>query len=134
MLSMAHHHPPRARVGYRSRSGGAVRRTIAWFGLVGCGGGAECEALSTGRYTADGSAFGMAMEVVVTLDEEGCGFTFSEWSMAMTDLPSGGLVAGTTVTLLGSAAWESCTGEVDADGGVQGTCGDGGTFGLVRLF
>ncbi len=95
--------------------------------LVGCTGEAgDCTALTDGTWTLDGTAIGMAMTATVTMDVEGCSFTFSEWSMAMV-VPDGGVIDGATVTLTGDG-FDDCTGEVAEDGTVEGACGDGGTF------
>ena len=84
-----------------------------------------CTALSEGRWTGDGPAFGMEMGATLTLDVSGCSFTFSDWSMAM-DVPAGGTVAGDEVTLNGSAYWESCSGTATSSDAFTVVCADDG--------
>ena len=95
--------------------------------LAGCGGGSgDCTALEDGEWTFDGAAIGMTMGGTVKMDVTGCTFAISEWSMAMSDLPTGGEVVGDEVTLTGeSDYWSGCTGKVNADGTeVSGTCAE----------
>lgn len=88
----------------------------------------SCVALQEGDWTTDGAAGGgMPMQATLTLGEDGCSFTFSDWNMAMTNLPAGGTVAGDQVTLSGDAYFETCTGTVNADGSAaSGICDDDG--------
>lgn len=114
-----------------------------WMGIVaalaaGCSGGdggttddggtEGCTALQEGTWTMDGAAGGgMAMEATLTLDTDGCSFTFTDWNMSMGNLPAGGTVAGDQVTLSGDAYFETCTGTANADGSeVTGVCADDG--------
>lgn len=106
------------------------RRTwvfVLGFALAGCSGGSgECTALEDGEWAFDGAAIGMAMGGTVTMDVDGCTFEISEWTMAMSDLPTGGEVVGDEVTLTGEDAyWSTCTGKVDSAGkAVSGACAD----------
>ena len=107
--------------------GRATGVCVLLFALGGCGGGSgECTALEDGEWTFDGSAIGMTMGGVVQMDVEGCSFEISEWSMAMSDLPTGGEIVGDEVTLTGEDDyWASCVGKIDAEGkSVSGTCAD----------
>ena len=99
--------------------------------LLGCdsGGSPQCTALADGTWAVDGTAIGMAMTVTITMDAEACTFAFSEWSMAM-EVPDGGVIDGDAVTLTGDG-FDDCAGTVAADGTVEGTCGDGGTFSMA---
>jgi hypothetical protein len=106
---------------------------LAVAGLAGCSGGkdgeepGECEPMTAGSWTMDGSCLGMAMPAVLTLEEDGCSFTLGEWTMAMA-VPSGGTVSGDQVTLTGDG-WTECTGTLAGDA-VEGTCPDGCGFTL----
>jgi hypothetical protein len=84
---------------------------------------AACEALAEGPWSMSGSCFGMPMSATVTLEADGCTFTFSAWNMQMS-VPEGGSVTGTDVTLSG-AGWDDCTGTTDG-GSISGEC-DGGS-------
>ena len=84
-----------------------------------------CTALPEGGWLVNGACIGMDMTGTLTLDQSGCGFEFSAWSMMM-DMPKGGKVDGDTVTLTG-AGWTDCTGTI-VDGVVDGTCSDGCAF------
>ena len=100
---------------------------VLGLALAGCnGGGGDCTALEDGEWTFDGAAIGMLMGGTVTMDVAGCSFEISEWSMAMSDLPTGGEVVGDEVTLTGdSDYWASCTGKVNDEGTeVSGTCSE----------
>jgi hypothetical protein len=93
-------------------------------------GGDTCTALTSGTWTFSGAAWGMGdttMEGDVTLDAAACSFTLDHWTMAMDDLPSGGVLDGDAVQLDGlNSYWRSCTGTAaDADT-VSGTCSDDG--------
>jgi hypothetical protein len=109
----------------------ATRVFALGFALSGCGGGSDtCTSLEDGGWTFDGAAIGMTMGGTVEMDVTNCLFAISEWSMEMSDLPSGGEVEGDTVTLSGDAPyWASCTGKVNTDGTeVSGNCDDGAAF------
>lgn len=84
-----------------------------------------CTTLAEGSWLVNGACIGMDMTGTLTLDQSGCGFEFSAWSMMM-DMPAGGTVDGDSVTLTG-AGWTDCTGTL-AGGVVDGTCGDGCAF------
>jgi hypothetical protein len=105
--------------------------TLAVVALSACDGGGTgtCTALADGTWTVDGTAIGMAMTATVTMDPGACTFTFSEWSMAMA-VPEGGVIDGDAVTLSGDG-FDDCVGEIAANGTVEGTCGDGGTFSMA---
>jgi hypothetical protein len=109
-----------------------ARYVVVALALVaGCDGGGEeaCVALVDGDWTIDGSAIGMPMGAVLTMDAEGCTFTFSDWSMEMNNLPAGGEVAGDQVTLTGGGITAGCVGTVNAEGtSAQGVCDDGSDF------
>jgi hypothetical protein len=113
------------------RAGGTL--AIAVLALVSAcdaGGKGECTALVDGPWTVTGDGFGMGdapMQATVTMDVEGCTFAFSDWSMAMSSLPSGGTVDGDEVTLTGDDQfWASCVGTVDEAGAsVSGACEGG---------
>lgn len=94
--------------------------------LAGCGGGSgDCTALEDGEWTFEGAAIGMSMSGIVGMDVTGCTFDITEWSMAMSDLPTGGEVVGDEVTLAGDSYWSGCTGKVNAEGTeVSGTCAE----------
>jgi hypothetical protein len=98
---------------------------------AGCSGGegsGVCTPLSSGAWTIDGPAMGMPMGATLTMDVEGCEFTFTEWSMEMLSLPIGGTVDAAAVQLDGDAHWSSCAGAVNAEGTeASGTCEDDGT-------
>lgn len=81
-----------------------------------------CTALPEGAWVLTGTCFGMTMGATLTLDDTGCAFTFSDWSMSM-NVPEGGKVNGDTVKFTG-AGWKACTGTV-ANDIVTGTCDDG---------
>jgi hypothetical protein len=98
--------------------------------------GDSCTALTSGRWTVTGPAWGMAdnpMDGDVTMDAESCTFAFSNWDMQMDDLPSGGVLDGDAVQLDGlTDYWRSCTGTAADEGNVSGTCAeDGADFQMV---
>ena len=86
---------------------------------------AGCTAPSEGVWTMSGSCFGMDMVGTLTLEADGCSFTFSDWDMAMS-VPEGGTVSGNAVTFTG-AGWNDCTGTTDGTS-MSGGCGDGCTY------
>jgi hypothetical protein len=105
-------------------------------GLVACSGGAkgDCTQLVDGEWTFDGTALGMPMGAIVTVDAAGCSFAVAEWTMEMATLPGGGTVDGDEITLSGDDAyWSSCTGTVNAAGdAADGICDeDGGTWSMT---
>jgi hypothetical protein len=106
------------------------RRTqvfVLGLALAGCnGGGGDCTALADGEWTFDGAAIGMLMGGSIQMDVAACSFEISEWSMAMSHLPSGGEVVGDEITLSGEEAyWTSCTGKVEREGtAASGVCAD----------
>src|SRR5262245_43182502 len=108
-----------------------MKRVFFCMGMWACAGGTkdavegDCTALTSGTWTGDGAAMGMAMGVTLTFDEASCSFTLSDWTMAM-DTPTGGTVVGDEVTLGGSPYWESCTGTATAPNAVSGVCNDDG--------
>lgn len=93
-------------------------------------GGDTCTVLTSGTWTFSGTAFGMGdatMEGDVTLDAAACSFTLGNWSMAMDDLPSGGVLDGEAVQLDGlNSYWRSCTGTARSVDAASGTCSDDG--------
>jgi hypothetical protein len=88
---------------------------------------ATCPALEAGTWSGNGSCFGMSMSA--TLSADGCGFTFSDWNMAM-DVPEGGELDGETFTLTGDG-WTDCTGTATATS-MEGACDDGCVFEMTR--
>lgn len=115
-----------------------TRTALFLLALAACNGGGTgsddtdstdtdvtCTALPEGGWLVNGTCIGMDMTGTLTLDNTGCGFTFSDWNMMM-DMPKGGKVSGDTVTLTG-AGWTDCTGAI-VDGVVDGTCDDGCAF------
>lgn len=94
-------------------------------------GGDTCTALTSGTWTVTGAAWGMGdnpMDGDVTMDSSACTFTFSNWDMAMDDLPSGGAVDGDAVTLDGlNSRWQGCTGTAADENTASGTCADDGS-------
>lgn len=86
--------------------------------------------LQSGTWTVTGEAWGMGdnpMDGDVTMNEDDCNFTFSNWDMVMDDLPSGGALDGADVVLDGlNSYWASCTGEANDEHNVAGTCADDG--------
>jgi hypothetical protein len=96
--------------------------------LVACAGdepSGECTAPAEGPWTMNGSCFGMAMAATLTVEADGCSFTFSDWDMAMSS-PTGGTVSGDEVTL----DWpelDGCAGTTDG-ATMEGSCGDGCTW------
>lgn len=119
------------------------------FGIVGClasgctpepsddlKGGDSCTELTDGVWTLSGPAWGMGdatMTGMVTMDAEKCSFTLDAYDMAMDDLPTGGVVNDTRVTLDGpNTDWRSCDGTASDPATVSGDCPDhGGTFSMV---
>lgn len=93
-------------------------------------GGDSCTALTSGRWTVTGAAWGMGdnpMDGDVTMDATACTFTFANWDMQMDDLPSGGALDGGAVTLDGlNSYWRSCTGTATDENNASGTCSDDG--------
>jgi hypothetical protein len=90
---------------------------------------AGCTELATGRYDGGGSCLGMVMQADLTFDDAACTFTIDNWSMAMGDMPDGGAVSGTDVTLTGPGIYEQgCAGTITADNTFDGTCADGCAF------
>lgn len=85
--------------------------------------------LATGTYQADGTCFGMAMSVDLTLGTDVCTFTLGNWNMIMGPMPTGATLSGTDVALTGSG-WTDCTGTVAA-GSITGTCTDGCGFEFI---
>jgi hypothetical protein len=111
--------------------GWALLAVVAW----GCSGGkdegepGDCDALTEGAWTLDGSCIGMPMPHTLTLEEDGCSFTLGEWTMPMT-VPTGGTVSGAELTL----DWpdqDACTGTLTDGTSVEGTCADGCGFTMV---
>jgi hypothetical protein len=88
-----------------------------------------CTALTEGRWDLAGSTFGMSMDAILTLSDDGCAFTFSDWNMSM-DVPDGGTAQGDSITLNGSGTreWSNCTGIAEDNASVVGACDDGATF------
>lgn len=115
-------------------------RTLVLTILAGCTGGTDsadvlhggdtCTVLVDGEWTMTGAAFGMgdeAMTATVTFDADACSFQLSAWSMAMDDLPSGGVLDGDAVQLDGlNSRWRSCTGTASDTMNASGTCSDDG--------
>ncbi len=94
-------------------------------------GGDACTELADGTWTFSGAAFGMGDETmtgVVTVDVAACVVTIADWSMAMDDLPNGGVVDGDAVQLDGlNSFWRSCTGTAPDATHASGVCTDDGT-------
>lgn len=111
-----------------------IRTFVAMVVLAGCGGGGDCTALADGSWTFDGAAGGgMEMTGDVTMDADACTFTIDNWSMEMTNLPSGGSIEGDQLTLDGAEIPDGCVGTVNADGtGVTGACADGSAFSMSQ--
>lgn len=86
----------------------------------------ECTAITEGPWDADGSCIGMLMHATVTVEADGCSFSFSDWDMAMTNLPSDGTVAGDEVTLTFPDKTD-CIGTTDGTS-ITGVCSDGCDF------
>ncbi len=85
-----------------------------------------CTELVEGRWSSSNeTCFGMGMNADLTLDTDGCTFTFSSWNMSM-DSPTGGVVSGSDITLTG-AGWDDCTGTTDGSM-MDATCGNGCVF------
>ena len=93
-------------------------------------GGETCTELTSGAWTVTGAAWGMGdnpMDGDVTMDAGACTFAFSNWDMAMDDLPTGGAVDGEVVQLDGlTSYWRSCTGTATDSNNASGTCSDDG--------
>jgi hypothetical protein len=109
-----------------------MRRLVVALMFAGaCAGGEEepgsCDPVKDGPWTMGGSCLGMDMPGTLTLEEDGCSFTLGDWTMAM-DVPTGGTVSGSEVTLTGSG-WEECTGTLAGDA-IEGSCPDGCAFTL----
>ncbi len=102
---------------------------------VACGGEpAVCAPLEDGAWVIDGPAMGMPMGFTLTMDEEACEFTFSEWSMEMYSLPYQGTIEVDALQLDGDAHWSSCTGVVEASGtAASGHCSDDDTTFTLAL-
>jgi hypothetical protein len=83
---------------------------------------AACVALTEGRWTGDGGCFGMTMSADLTLDADGCTFTFANWNMSMS-VPEGGAVSGDSFAFTGFG-WDDCAGTATATS-MTGTCGGG---------
>lgn len=100
---------------------------FAVVGMMGCAGGAdECVALADGAWVVDGTAFGMEMSGVLTMDVDRCSFTLGDWDMQMASMPTGGTIEGDQVSFDGDNFWQSCTGTATADGTeITGACEDG---------
>lgn len=104
--------------------------------LVGCGDdgaddtgdatAASCTVLADGAYDFSGDSFGMMMSATLVMDADMCTFVFSNWNMGMSS-PTGGSVAGDTVTFTGESKWASCSGDIAADGSVDALCTDDNT-------
>jgi hypothetical protein len=96
--------------------------------VAGC---PTCDSLFTGGWTASGEGFGMGgstMTASLEFSQGGCSFTLTDWDMAM-DMPSGGTLDGSAVTLTDDAGepWRNCTGTIASETSMSGTC-DGGDF------
>jgi hypothetical protein len=86
---------------------------------------ASCTVLTSGHWSMDGTAFGMAMDADLDTKEKGCSFTFSNWNMSMS-VPEGGTVSGSTVALTGDSYWATCTGTAASETEASGACSDDG--------
>ncbi len=93
-------------------------------------GGDSCTELVSGTWTFSGAAFGMGdetMDALLTFDADACAFTITEWSMAMDDLPNGGVIDGDAVQLDGlNYDWRTCTGVAQDAQSASGTCANDG--------
>ncbi len=99
-------------------------------------GGDSCTVLTDGVWTLSGAAWGMGdatMTGAITMDADACSFTLNAYDMAMDDLPTGGVVNDSKVTLDGpNTDWRSCQGTASNVNTVSGECPDhGGTFSMV---
>ena len=92
-------------------------------------GNGVCTELAEGRWFMAGSVYGMSMDAILTLNDAGCSFTFSDWNMSM-DVPDGGTIQGDAVTLDGNGTreWGDCEGIADDNSTIVGACSDGATF------
>jgi hypothetical protein len=93
-------------------------------------GGDSCTELVSGTWTFSGAAFGMGdetMDALLTFDADACAFTITEWSMAMDDLPNGGVIDGDAVQLDGlNYDWRTCSGVAQDAQSASGTCSNDG--------
>jgi hypothetical protein len=87
-----------------------------------------CVVLREGAWAASGTCFGHEMTATLTLTEDGCAFTFSDWNMAMST-PTGGSVDDADVSLTGTD-WNECQGTTTGTS-MTGLCSDGCEFALA---
>jgi hypothetical protein len=104
-----------------------MRFVFVSLGLTACGAAPTCEPLTDGAWTADGSAFGMAMGMTLTMSADDCTFTVGGWDMEMGPMPTGGSLDGASVVLDGDAFWASCVGDVAGSGSMSGVCEEDGS-------
>jgi len=91
-----------------------------------------CDPITDGRWTVDGPAFGMEMEVDLVSDYALCTFDLGNWSMQMGPMPEGGTIAADIITFDGNAYWQTCSGTLTGGTEITGVCtGDGANF-LMR--
>jgi hypothetical protein len=88
-----------------------------------------CVPLIEGHWIIKGTAIGMTMTGTLTLDDSGCAFAFSDWTMQM-DMPDGGVVERNEIRLTGSGKrdWGQCMGNVNSEMDANGGCDDGAIF------
>jgi hypothetical protein len=91
----------------------------------------SCASVPSGTVQTSGSCFGMRMTATLTADAASCSFSLADWSMSHGNLPEGGAVTGTAVTLSGGD-FEGCTGSVDA-AAMSGICEDGCAWELAYV-
>jgi hypothetical protein len=67
------------------------------------------------------------MAADLAMDAEACAFSFSNFDMAMDDLPSGGVLDDDAVQLDGlTSYWRTCAGTADSSVHASGTCAEDG--------
>ena len=115
-----------------------MRNVIIGFSLLvilaGCGSersgkGGDCATVKNGHWTATGNTWGMDMNADIEVKD--CAVTFSNWNMMMS-VPSGATISGDTITLQGNDKWSGCTGTVQSDTLIEGTCTGDSTWGLIH--
>lgn len=98
---------------------------------TGLHGGDTCTTLTTANWTIYADAFNMGdepMKADLAFDAASCSFSFSNWDMAMDDLPSGGVVDAEAVQFDGiNPFWRTCTGTATDENTASGTCSDDGS-------
>lgn len=94
-------------------------------------GGETCTLLTEANWTIYADAFNMGdepMKADLAFNADDCSFAFSNWSMAMDDLPSGGVLDADAVQFDGiNPFWRTCTGTATDENTASGTCSDDGS-------